>query len=702
MAEKMSPEDLNDLKNATSDVSTAIKGLGGDLSKSGKELKQSGIDLGSALLRGASGASVYNDVIEKASKLGADAARKYLPAGEAIGTATELLGKAAVAVNKQADALFENYQKISRSGIALGMEDTFKNLQDAGYTMAEIGKYGSLMQENSTVLARLGGTTADGATAFAKAAKNIHESGLETTFMNMGMTVSDINSGMANYIKQQQLSGSTLQQDDKQIAQSASEFILQQDKLTKLTGFSADEQNKIYETAMASEQFAAHTYELQKKAAAGGAEGEAAKKRLAYEKEVMMYARAQGPETAKQFQMMIAGDVTSKAYQSGSRTFAEAKEILDSGSTDAAATIGAANRGAKQATDNWGHLAKTGNYAAMGGSYAEQVKMNANVNKNYVDIMSKISDQQRSQGDGTDAAVKAEVQLRQNQRDITKTADLALNKAVSTVTTGMAGLSILVQQLTSLLDPLLGKTGQVGGGTSLPQKMGEMFGLTGGGPAGPLSEADKSKAESLLKFSGGNTGSKANFDALDEKTKNAFLAMVNEYGKPVSINSAKRELADQKRLYDAWAAAGGSDSNPIVNVPGMGRIRKPTKPGSSDSHIEGRAIDLDDTSYSGLAPLLGKYGFQSVAGDPGHIQLPSAKEGGILSGPTSGYKVIAHGTEAVVPTTANKSIPVQTKNSGESKQTTKLLSMELERLDSMLAIMSKQNSISNRMLQLQH
>jgi hypothetical protein len=35
-------------------------------------------------------------------------------------------------------------------------------------------------------------------------------------------------------------------------------------------------------------------------------------------------------------------------------------------------------------------------------------------------------------------------------------------------------------------------------------------------------------------------------------------------------------------------------------------------------------------------------------------------------------------------------------------QTTKLLSMELERLDSMLAIMSKQNSISNRMLQLQH
>ena len=113
MAEKMSPEDLNDLKNATSDVSTAIKGLGGDLSKSGKELKQSGIDLGSALLRGASGASVYNDVIEKASKLGADAARKYLPAGEAIGTATELLGKAAVAVNKQADALFENYQKIN-------------------------------------------------------------------------------------------------------------------------------------------------------------------------------------------------------------------------------------------------------------------------------------------------------------------------------------------------------------------------------------------------------------------------------------------------------------------------------------------------------------------------------------------------------------------------------------------------------------
>ena len=131
------------------------------------------------------------------------------------------------------------------------MSDTFKNLEKAGYTVAEIKEYGQLMKQNATNLATFGGTAAQGAKAFAEVAESIHNSDLQTNFMNMGMTVGDINSGVANYIKIQQLSGSTRVQTTAELKESAQEFILQQDRLTKITGLNAEQQNKVYEHALA-------------------------------------------------------------------------------------------------------------------------------------------------------------------------------------------------------------------------------------------------------------------------------------------------------------------------------------------------------------------------------------------------------------------------------------------------------------------
>jgi hypothetical protein len=44
-------------------------------------------------------------------------------------------------------------------------------MQSAGYTLKEIGQYGELMKQNSSVLATFGGTASDGVDRFAKVSK---------------------------------------------------------------------------------------------------------------------------------------------------------------------------------------------------------------------------------------------------------------------------------------------------------------------------------------------------------------------------------------------------------------------------------------------------------------------------------------------------------------------------------------------------
>jgi hypothetical protein len=124
---------------------------------------------------------------------------------------------------------------------------------------------------------------------------------------------------------------------------------------------------------------------------------------------------------------------------------------------------------------------------------------------------------------------------------------------------------------------------------------------TPGTTGGPGAGTGKS-AEDLIKFNGGITGNKSNFDNLNADFKSKFMAMIAEYGKPVTITSGAR-TAEEQALID-------SGNNPKA------------KPGHS-LHNFGRAIDLNTPDVNGLkaAGLLQKYGFQGLNNDPVHIQM---------------------------------------------------------------------------------
>jgi len=122
---------------------------------------------------------------------------------------------------------------------------------------------------------------------------------------------------------------------------------------------------------------------------------------------------------------------------------------------------------------------------------------------------------------------------------------------------------------------------------------------------------------------------------------------------------------------------------------------------------EKRGIDLRDINQVGKA-----VGYQDANGqetarraqiaqniEPGLDK--QAVSGGILSGPKSGYNAMLHGTEAVIPLPDGKTIPVQMSGGGGSQEQMHLLAMELEKLESLVRVVQKNNDLTHRLLQKQ-
>ena len=168
---------------------------------------------------------------------------------------------------------------------------------------------------------------------------------------------------------------------------------------------------------------------------------------------------------------------------------------------------------------------------------------------------------------------------------------------------------------------------------------------------GEAGKDDGVKLEDILKFTA-RSGSQQAFEGLDNNFKKAVIAAAEQYkaatGNPIQINSAKRDPADQERLYAETVKLG----TPGIGPTGM----KVAKPGRS-LHERGHAVDIQQYKDSAAIAAFNAQGlFQKVPNDPVHFQ---AREGGVFDGPDTGYdNITLHGTEAVIPL-KNGAVPVR-------------------------------------------
>jgi hypothetical protein len=151
------------------------------------------------------------------------------------------------------------------------------------------------------------------------------------------------------------------------------------------------------------------------------------------------------------------------------------------------------------------------------------------------------------------------------------------------------------------------------------------------------------KPEDVLEFSGAS-GGRENFDGLGADMKGALLSAGQQYfeqtGQKLKMNSGFRSPEDQQRLYDETKKAGR---------PGVGPTGYPVAPPGRSSHETGNAVDIQNYSDPKALAALGANGLrQTVPKDPVHFAIQAA-DGGVFSGPDSGYPAALHGEEAVIP-----------------------------------------------------
>jgi len=713
----------NETKMAMMDMSVGIKGFTASLTKGFGQLGSSALGLTKQLAGGETGLSVFNDSIGGVTNMLGDLAGLIPYVGGALKTMIKGAGEYTQAVNKQADLLNKNYQEMSKLGATAsdGVQGVYDNLKRMNYGTDELEKFVSIVRENSTTLAHFSGTVSQGLGEMAAVSQSLKTSGMSREFELMGISVDEMNKGIAGFSKMQALTGSRQKLSSEQQAEAAAKYIKETDLLAKMTGQSREKQQALEESAMAEERFAGYKSELADRAKLGD---EAAAEQLKQvERSQKMLADA-SPETRKGFLNILSGTMDTPEAQKLLLTMPEAAAVAGKKMFSAGELQDAMLRDLKAGQKNAQQMAKMGINDSSYIKYTEQMKLTAQFEAGTLEEREALAlKEQQVTDQNTKDIVDTNIANRKSRDSLQ---DL-LNAGIGPVSTAMKGAASATEKVITGFEKLAQKmgvpiqprdaapaaakpaAGGAGGGASAAAPAAAKpaaakpaaGGGAGGAPAKPsprppegsgASESGSEKVDltKILKFTA-RSGSQQNFEGLNETFKNSVISAATEYNKltggVLTINSAKRDPADQQRIWDESVAAGRTG----VTASGM----PIGKPGRS-LHERGEAVDIQNYNDPIAVTALNKYGLtQKVPKDPVHFQ---AADGGIVPPLPGGSTVLAGEagqSEAVVPLPDGKTIPVQMVGNEEQMS---MMSAQLDRLDQMVRIMQTQVGVSEQLL----
>jgi D-alanyl-D-alanine dipeptidase len=464
-----------------------------------------------------------------------------------------------------------------------------------------------------------------------------------------------------------------------QLGDRTKAYVLELDRLQRLTGTSADALQKQQDELMSEDAYNVYMEMLE-------SQGEAGKEQAAK----IRATTALFPQYAKEIAQAIGGNVEAQ----GKLMFLMPNLIKD------------LRDPVKSFSDTADAADK--DLAKFGGAFKESYLLMSSSNREVFGTIKDFNAAQASSKDikarekavaqgakvqdtATEALTEAQI-ANMNSRDAMQA---FIQRGVAPATVALAALA---KGASALAGGAAGAVGAPTGGAAAGGAAAGGAGGAGGGGGSYIDQIDSGiKGPSLLRRFGmaigavgagpgaGLTGK--DISGLSPGLAQALQQAAAEYnqitGKTVEVTSAVRDSAKQAELYQAYVS---------------GKSKFPAAPPGSSKHERGLAVDIsqavaDDMDRMGL---LKKYGLsRPVANDPVHLEV-SAANGAILSGPMSGYRpnLTMHGTEAIVPLNS----PAAQSAFGSSDQTN-LMSAQLDKLDELVRVMQNQVSVSTKILQ---
>ena len=606
----------------------------------------------------------------------------------------EGVGEAAKFVLEQLDVMAKNYQTLGDASAtaADGVDGLMRQFTQAGnYSLPAFTK---AVKANSEGLAALGGNAAMGAEQLSKVAGVLTTKDTARQFLKLGIGLDAVGDATAQYLSDFSKSGVLQGLTTAQLTKKTQDYILEVDKIARLTGQTRQQQEEETKKSMANAQFRAQLAQMN---ASGQQEQAGALK---------MFASAIGGPAADAIRAYATGiPLTTQAAEADIFTQGKLREItmkVRDGQLGAAeATVqlqDALGEGVKQ----FGQITAYGK--DLGGMFVQGANQQAIANaenKTYserlADATATVDKLKNSEGKLTGEFVDAQL--------ATATASKNLQRLGFTLadfaTPAVNAFATAIEGATELLKPNTGY-GKGGRGT-----MGGSLASTGAGAlAGAAAGSFIPGVGTVL---GGLAGAAAGYYGYQGLGGGGAAG-----GAPAGLKlkaGAEKMGSSTEKLYSMAQQVHkmlGGDYRYFSGLKDRGIDE-------GGAHPQGRAFDLilnDPTRYASVVAQMRELGGFSKVLDESqgpanpnqrdkwapHIHAEvSAANGAILSGPKSGYRpnLTMHGTEAIVP--LDKAMNNMTQTSQEDK-TSRYMLQKLDEIAYNTRHGARQQEKTNRVL----
>ena len=571
------------------------------------------------------------------------------------------------------DKLYNGFNELGKMSMtsAGGMEDLAEQTHKLGMA-GQVEKFTALIARSSKEIKTFGVTAAEGLKHFTEVSTELFNDKASKMFERMGITLEEQYEHTAKYMALQNRLGLTQEKTAAETAKSAKLYMEELEKTAELTGATRKEQEDARNVVMSMESGQAALLDEQRKLAQGDRGAEARIEQIGLILKLAAEAQAKGQtETAKGLADTAAGNASVEALQVQRAQAGVLAEIKKGEKDLTYLTVQMHNAGLAQARDLAGTRRITGDakstYGLGSDSSASYTKLNAELtplNKlreaekkrlgDKFDEKTFIKEQGEkalAAGAAKDASTNKQIDIRREEsKEAGKLDDAALKflRASDANTIAVQRFSEAIKTLEDFLGdkkstgaPATPAYGTTAGGAAFGNPKLARQGQRGGATQAPAASAQSLSDAGLILKKGDVQQSGAGVD-------------------PRLIEIAKQvQGIPGFKYFSAF-----NDGFHNENAP-------------SSSHTAGRAFDfvLDKKPSKeegqrlvamlqgmGINYVQDEYNNPSSKATAGHIhaELKGARTGGVFSGPSSGYPVMLHGREAVVPQANVKDIKKET------------------------------------------
>lgn len=247
-------KELSKSSSESSKVSSMFKGLGNSL-----------ISYTNAIHQGERGAAVMGRSVNDAAKSAGNFLSTLGPLGKAAGAVTKAFGQLSVVVGEQSDQQYNALRELQRFGATAndGLEGMQSTIIGLNLTTSQLMEMARMIGNQSESLALFQHTVGDARKELASIGAEMKgETGLTRQLMLLGMSAEGISEAMVNFVGMQSEVGMSQQRSALSLANATGSYLKEINALTKATGIEREALEDKIRSMREEERFRAYTATL--------------------------------------------------------------------------------------------------------------------------------------------------------------------------------------------------------------------------------------------------------------------------------------------------------------------------------------------------------------------------------------------------------------------------------------------------------